>query len=230
MTLYETTFILNPQADDATLDRQIKTVVDLVTGNSGEIKHEDRIGTRRMAYEIEGMQQGNYTCIYYEAPADMAKILDRHFSLEESCIRHLTTVFEGDLEVIKEGAEPAGFGRPMGRGRYDDDDKGDDRRGRRDDRDNRRDRDDRPRRDDAPAKPTAPAKVEAKTESAPAPAPEASAPAKTEVKTESAPAPAPEASAPAKAPEPAPAPKEKPAVEPTPTKEPSADFSDDDEL
>ncbi|MFH1299837.1 MAG: 30S ribosomal protein S6, partial [Planctomycetota bacterium] len=61
MNLYETTFIVNPQSDDASLDRQVKSITDLITANGGKILKEDRMGTRRLAYEIQGLTQGYYT-------------------------------------------------------------------------------------------------------------------------------------------------------------------------
>lgn len=119
MNLYETTFILNPQADDATLDRQVKAISDLISSNGGKVVHEDRMGTRRLAYEIQGLTQGYYTSVYFEGAGDLPKVLDRHYRLEEPYIRHLTLVFEGDIEQVKEARgeriPPEFGGRPVAR-------------------------------------------------------------------------------------------------------------------
>jgi small subunit ribosomal protein S6 len=114
--LYETTFIINPQSDDATIDRQVKAVSELITTNGGKIVFEDRIGTRRLAYEIRGLTQGYYANFVFEGPASVLPVLDRHYRLEEPYIRFLTTIFEGDVEAIRErrdtyatvAGEPAG--------------------------------------------------------------------------------------------------------------------------
>jgi small subunit ribosomal protein S6 len=100
--LYETTFIINPQSDDASIDRQVKAVSDLIAANGGKIVFEDRVGTRRLAYEIRGLNQGYYANFIFEAPASVLPALDRHYRLEEPYIRYLTTVFEGDVEAIRE--------------------------------------------------------------------------------------------------------------------------------
>lgn len=98
MNLYETTFIVNPQADDVSIDRQVKSITDLISSNGGKILREDRMGTRRLAYDIEGLTQGYYTSIVFEAPPETPSVLSRHYRLEEPYIRHLTVLFEGPLE------------------------------------------------------------------------------------------------------------------------------------
>lgn len=102
MNLYETTFIVNPQSDDASLDRQVKSITDLITANGGKILKEDRMGTRRLAYEIQGLTQGYYTNLVFEAPAEIPSLLNRHFRLEEPYIRHLTVLFEGSLDKTED--------------------------------------------------------------------------------------------------------------------------------
>ena len=68
MGTYDTTFIVNPQTDDATIDKGVQSVSDLITSNGGKIIHQDRIGTRRLAYPIKGLTQGYYTTVVFEGP------------------------------------------------------------------------------------------------------------------------------------------------------------------
>ncbi|HWR81856.1 MAG TPA: 30S ribosomal protein S6 [Candidatus Deferrimicrobium sp.] len=119
MQLYETTFIVNPQTDDASLDRQVRAVADLITTSGGRIVHEDRMGTRRLAYPIKGLTQGYYTSIVFEGPAEVLPPLTRHFKLGEAYLRHLTILFEGDVEALAAGrqAEPAADSRADARPR-----------------------------------------------------------------------------------------------------------------
>lgn len=98
MRIYETTFILSPQADDASFDRQIKSVTDLIGKNNGKILKEDRWGVRRLAYPIKKFTQGYYTRLIYEADNTVLQELERFFRLEEAYIRDLTVLFEGSLE------------------------------------------------------------------------------------------------------------------------------------
>ena len=50
MRTYETTFIINPQSDDATIDKYVKDIADIITEVKGEIIHQENMGTRRLAY------------------------------------------------------------------------------------------------------------------------------------------------------------------------------------
>jgi len=70
MRIYETTFILSPQADDAAFDRQIKSVSELITSNEGKVLEEDRWGIRRLAYPIKKFTQGYYTRMVFEGTRD----------------------------------------------------------------------------------------------------------------------------------------------------------------
>jgi len=95
---YETTFIVNPQVDDAAIDRQVNAVIDLIKNNGGQILRETRWGTRRMAYPIAGLTQGFYASIVFDGENQVLPVLERHYQLEEPYIRYLTVRFEGSLE------------------------------------------------------------------------------------------------------------------------------------
>ncbi len=100
MRVYETTFIVNPQTDDATIDQHVAAVSDLITGQGGKMLHEDRMGTRRLAYPINKLTQGYYHSFIYEASNDVLPVLERHFRLNDQYLRFLTVMFEGDLTKL----------------------------------------------------------------------------------------------------------------------------------
>jgi ribosomal protein S6 len=105
MGLYETTFIVNPQTDDTTIDRKVKAIVEIITEAGGKVVYENRMGTRRMAYAINKLTQGYYANFIFEAPKTVVPQLDRHMRLDEAYMRHLTVVFEGT--VPDKDASPA---------------------------------------------------------------------------------------------------------------------------
>lgn len=169
MRYYETTFIVNPQADDATIDRQVQAVTDLIVSNGGKIIFDDRIGTRRLAYPVAGLTQGYFASLIFESTGAIVPILDRYYRIEEPYLRYLTILFEGDPAAVrerqKEFAARLEEREREDRERYrrDRDEDGEGRRyPRRGDRDRDRDRDrgDRPggyyNRPSAPVTPAAP--------------------------------------------------------------------------
>jgi small subunit ribosomal protein S6 len=105
--IYDTTFIVNPQTDDASIGKQVRAVSDLITNNGGRILDENRMGTRRLAYPIDGLTQGYYTAIKFAGPIGILPALDRHFHLGEAYMRHLTILYEGDVKAFTERKEAA---------------------------------------------------------------------------------------------------------------------------
>jgi len=108
MRLYETTFILSPQADDATFDRQIKAVSDVIHRYDGKVFREYRWGIRRLAYPIKRFTQGFYTRVIFDGNTKALAELERFYKIEEPYIRYLTVIYEGNLDNEPEDEIGAG--------------------------------------------------------------------------------------------------------------------------
>lgn len=136
MHIYETTFIVNPHSDDASIERQVAAVTDIIKAAGGKIIRENLMGTRRLAYPINNLTQGYYANFIFEAPASVLPQMERHFKLEDPYVRYLLIRFDGDPRLLDPTFEPTPFAdlRHGGRGRGDRDD----------------DRDERPERGDRP--------------------------------------------------------------------------------
>ena len=105
MRIYETTFVVNPQTDDAALDREVQSVSELITKNGGKVLHQNRLGTRRLAYQLQGLTQGFYSGLIFEANPNILSLLDKHFKLGEAYLRHLTVLCERDIKALLEPKE-----------------------------------------------------------------------------------------------------------------------------
>lgn len=105
MRIYETTFIVNPQSDDSTIESKVKAVTDLIADKGGKVIYENRIGTRRMAYAIRRLTQGYYTSLIFEAEPFILPELERMYKFDESFLRYLTVIYEGDVKELLEPAE-----------------------------------------------------------------------------------------------------------------------------
>lgn len=101
MKIYETTFIINPQTDDAGIEKQVKSISDHITSNGGKIIRDDHMGTRRLAYEIKGLTQGYYAGFIFESPPDLIAGLDLYYRQNEEYLRHLTIAFPGTIEELE---------------------------------------------------------------------------------------------------------------------------------
>jgi len=96
LNLYETTFIVNPQSEESAIDEQVKAIGKIIADNGGKIVREERMGTRRMAYPIEKLNQGYYATFLYEAEPAVLPVLERFLKLGDAYMRHLTIRYEGD--------------------------------------------------------------------------------------------------------------------------------------
>jgi small subunit ribosomal protein S6 len=133
--IYETTFIVNPQSEEAVVDRQVKDIAEAISNHGGKILQEDRIGTRRLAYEINGLSHGHYAGFIFEGNNELLANLDKFYRHNEQYVRFLTVLFEADVEKVKVERTTDYFHRDDDRGGRPD----------RGDRGDRGDREDRPR-------------------------------------------------------------------------------------
>lgn len=96
MRRYDTTFIINSQIGDDSIDASVKEIANLITSDKGSVLREQRIGNRRLAYEITRQTHGYYVCLIHECETGTLTKLDRHFDLGANYLRHLTVRFDGD--------------------------------------------------------------------------------------------------------------------------------------
>lgn len=94
MPVYDSTFIFNPQLEEAGLDARVKELVELVTRHGGKVINENRIGMRRLAYEIQKLTQGYYVSLVFEGSSAVVTELERDLRLDENCLRFLTCHYQ----------------------------------------------------------------------------------------------------------------------------------------
>ena len=88
MKNYELVYVLRPTLDDeaktAVLDK-VKAIIE----TSGEVEKVDEWGARRLAYEIQKLNEGFYVLVNFKASTDIPKELDRNLKISDSVIRHM---------------------------------------------------------------------------------------------------------------------------------------------
>ncbi|HNZ09665.1 MAG TPA: 30S ribosomal protein S6 [Bacillota bacterium] len=95
MRAYECMFIISPQLDEENTEAVIAKFDKLITDQGGEVTKTDRMGRRRLAYEIDGNMEGYYTILYFNAEPTLVAELDRVFLITEGVIRHLIVRKDG---------------------------------------------------------------------------------------------------------------------------------------
>ena len=101
MRLYETTLITSSQLEDNELEKEIKTVEDIIKSNDGNLVETQRWGVRRFAYEIKRQKQGTYTHFLYEADPGVPAALSATFKVNERIMRYLTVKADIDPRIAE---------------------------------------------------------------------------------------------------------------------------------
>ena len=86
---YEVMFIINAGLDEEAADAIVKRVEDLITKNGGTVNNIDRMGKRRLAYEVQKHTDGNYVLVEFAIDPAQIKEIDRVIKINEKIIRHL---------------------------------------------------------------------------------------------------------------------------------------------
>lgn len=114
---YETVFVLHPGLEESRIEEEIDAVRKTIEAATGEILAVDRWGKRKLAYEINKVQEGVYTLIRFRSGAEVLRDLDRRYRFQEQVLRHLTVVAQGPPPETRAAAEePASRGEAIAEG------------------------------------------------------------------------------------------------------------------
>jgi len=87
---YETVFIATPVLSEAQMKEAVDKFKGVITGNGGEIVHEENWGLKKLAYPIQKKSTGFYYLIEFKAPGDLIDKLEIQYRRDERVIRFLT--------------------------------------------------------------------------------------------------------------------------------------------
>ena len=90
MKAYELLFIVAPSIDETTREAVMNRIQTTITAANGTVDNVDNWGKRKLAYEIDGLTDGDYTLIDFHAdPAEVAE-LDRVLRITDAVVRHMS--------------------------------------------------------------------------------------------------------------------------------------------
>jgi len=99
MNSYESLFVLQPTLTEEETAQQIEKIQSVIADNGGEILAKKQMGTRNLAYEVEGHRRGYYTVFYFKAPAKIVAELERNYRINETVIKFMTVKFTSKKEL-----------------------------------------------------------------------------------------------------------------------------------
>ena len=99
---YEALYIVKPDLSDADVQKIADRYKGVVETNGGTVESAGKWEKRKLAYEINGLKEGNYILMFFEAPPKVPAELNRLLGISDDIVRHRIYL----RERIEESAAP----------------------------------------------------------------------------------------------------------------------------
>ena len=94
MKKYDLFTIIKPNLDNEEADKVVAKVEEIIKNLGGEVVSADKMGRKKMAYEVAGFTDGFMVNQVITIPADKIAELKRQLKLNDSVIRIMFTTKE----------------------------------------------------------------------------------------------------------------------------------------
>lgn len=94
MKKYELTVVINPNLEEDAIKAELSDVQALIERFGGTIDKVDEWGKRRLAYEINKVNEGYYTFITFTSESSTPVELEKRMRIKENVLRYLTIAAE----------------------------------------------------------------------------------------------------------------------------------------
>ena len=104
MRNYEIMFIVNPNEAEEEIDKINAQLESIITSGGGKVEKIEKMGKRRLAYEVDKHREGHYVLFVTSANGDIVRECERRLRVMDAVIKYITvrTDEEGRrLEKIK---------------------------------------------------------------------------------------------------------------------------------
>jgi small subunit ribosomal protein S6 len=101
---YEMTLIVDTQLAEGSVDETVTRYEGLI-GEHGTLVNVDRLGSRKLAYDIRKRQQGDYSFFQFQAEPAAISEIDRACHLDETILRYLIITVPHGFEVKQPDAD-----------------------------------------------------------------------------------------------------------------------------
>lgn len=89
MKAYELLFFVAPSIDEETRLAVMKRIDTAITADNGTVNNVDNWGKRKLAYEVNGLTDGDYTLIDFHANPESIAELDRVLRITDAVERFM---------------------------------------------------------------------------------------------------------------------------------------------
>jgi small subunit ribosomal protein S6 len=97
---YEVVYIFDSSLEESVINERLDRLHGVLTsGDGSEVTEVDHWGKQQLAYPIQDHENGYYVVAHVTAATDALPEFERLLKLDESVLRHLVVVNEGDLST-----------------------------------------------------------------------------------------------------------------------------------
>lgn len=97
MSEYEVTYILRPSLEESEVEQRANAIAEILKNQGGEVVGIERLGKKRLAYEIKDLREGNYVAMQFKSEAAASKELERQLKLHEDVLRALVVRLDAKM-------------------------------------------------------------------------------------------------------------------------------------
>ena len=89
MKAYELLFFVAPTISDEDRVAVMRRIETTIAEGAGKVDNVDEWGKRKLAYEINGLTDGDYTLVNFHADPQNVAELDRVLRINDAVVRHM---------------------------------------------------------------------------------------------------------------------------------------------
>jgi len=97
MNDYEVTYILRPSLEESEVEERSNAIAQIVRDQGGEVAGVERLGKKRLAYEIREVREGHYVVMQFKSDPPVSKELERQLKLHEDVLRALVVRLDAKM-------------------------------------------------------------------------------------------------------------------------------------
>jgi small subunit ribosomal protein S6 len=90
MRNYEIMFIVNPNVPEEEIDKINSQIENVITSGGGKVDKIEKMGKRRLAYEVQKQREGYYVLFAITANGDIIKECERRLRVMDAVIKYIT--------------------------------------------------------------------------------------------------------------------------------------------
>jgi small subunit ribosomal protein S6 len=101
MRNYEIMFIVNPNTTEEEIDKINGQVENIVAAGGGKVEKLEKMGKKRLAYEVEKQREGYYVLFVMQANGDIVKECERRLRVIDAVMKYITVRTDDETRRVE---------------------------------------------------------------------------------------------------------------------------------